>query len=391
MTAELPAATVQPLRLLIVVPSLKRAGAETQAVELANGLVKSGQAVWLFTFELETSLKIRLDERVQFISVPRVHKYDFAPIRALARVLAESSIDVVHSVMQFSGLVAWMAIRLSKKSPKLVIAIHTTEPKGIKEWLQDNLVYRFVFKRADQVLFVCKAQQKYWGQRFPSLKDNSTYIYNGINHDLQSDASSERHAVLRRNALGISADDFVFCCVAGLRPEKGHHLLLKAFSKIQQKAFLIIAGDGPLRDSLLAEAERLGIFNKVRFLGEVEGVSQVFCASDIMVLPSLAVETFSLALLESMSNGVPVIASRLGGAAEAICDGVDGFICPPRDLSELARLMESVVKERTNLKKMGSLAREKVRNQFTHTKMVAEHLELFTELRTSGQRKQIST
>lgn len=390
MKSELPAAAGKPLRLLIVVPSLKRAGAETQAVELANGLVKAGQAVWLFTFERETALRSRLDKGVQFMSVPRKHKYDFAPIRALARVIADSSIDVVHSVMEFSGLVAWLAIRLSRKSPKLVIAIHTTERKGIKEWLQDNLVYRFIFKRADQVLFVCKAQQSYWGQRFPSLRNCSTYIYNGINHDLQSESSNERHAELRRMALGISAEDFVFCCVAGLRPEKGHHLLLKAFSQLQLKAFLIIAGDGPLRGSLEQEAERLGISSKVRFLGEVKGVSQVLCASDVMVLPSLA-ETFSLALLESMSNGVPVIATKVGGAAEAICDGVDGFICPPRDLNGLAALMGSVVEDRANLKKMGALAREKVRNRFTHTTMVAEHLELFTALRTSGRREQRCT
>ena len=128
------------MRCLLIVPSLRRAGAETQAVDLANGLSASGHDVSLFCFESQLDQRDRLNSEIKFFHVQRRRKYGFEFVRALADILERERIEVVHGVMQLASLVGWLAIRQSRAKPRLVSAIHTTENRGLKEELHDRLV-----------------------------------------------------------------------------------------------------------------------------------------------------------------------------------------------------------------------------------------------------------
>src|SRR5688572_23487813 len=217
------------MNCLILVPSLKRAGAETQAIDLANGLSTRGHRVHLCTFERELDQRVRVANSVSFHHVRRRSKYDLSLINSISRIINREQIEVVQGVMQFATLVAWMAARRSSRQPPVVGAIHTTINRGKKEELQDRFVYRRMLRHVAAVVFVCNFQRDYWIERFSELKQHARVVYNGVDaHRLRRSDFAERSIELRR-VLAIPENAFVFACIAAFRPEKGHGLLIEAF------------------------------------------------------------------------------------------------------------------------------------------------------------------
>ena len=134
--------------------------------------------------------------------------------------------------------------------------------------------------------------------------------------------------------------------------------------------------DGELRIEMEAYAEAAGLQDRTRFLGNVNDTRPLMAASDVTVLASTAVETFSMAMLESMAIGVPMIAPRIGGLSEAIIDNETGLLFPIGDSSALARCMKYVVERPSEVASMGRSSRQKVTAEFTLAKMItgSEHV-----------------
>jgi glycosyltransferase involved in cell wall biosynthesis len=108
----------------------------------------------------------------------------------------------------------------------------------------------------------------------------------------------------------------------------------------------------------------------VRLLGKVGDVRPVIVASDATVLASTAVETFSIAMLESMALGVPLIASRIGGLPEAIIERETGLLVPIGDVDALASGMRSMVESVAEVRRMGQASEQLIRTAFTLDKMI---------------------
>jgi glycosyltransferase involved in cell wall biosynthesis len=193
-------------------------------------------------------------------------------------------------------------------------------------------------------------------------------LYNGI--DLPAfrprDAAERRASV--RAALGIDAGAGVAICPARLHPQKNHAGLLEAWAgalwQLEQRAggageswHLLLAGDGPARpevEALIAKAESQGMrANCVHVLGHRDDMVDLYHASDLMVLPSFK-EGFSNAVIEAMAAGLPVIATDVGGNAEAIEEGVSGVILPPGDTPALTRALCELM---TNAEQRQAMAR----------------------------------
>jgi N-acetyl-alpha-D-glucosaminyl L-malate synthase BshA len=136
--------------------------------------------------------------------------------------------------------------------------------------------------------------------------------------------------------------------VSNFRPVKRVPDVIRIFAKVRQRlpAVLVLVGDGPERQEVEAEAERLGVAEDVRFLGKVDAVADLLRAADLFLLPS-ASESFGLSALEAMACGVPVVASRVGGLPEVVADGVTGALVQVGDVDAMAqRAIELLQPER---------------------------------------------
>jgi len=362
------------IRAVFVVPSLARAGAETQVVNLVNGLDAGGFEKHLFVFERDLDQLDRVDcSEVTIHHHVRRHKFDVGPARQLAKLIDERAINIVHCSLQISLFIAWMAIRLAKRKPRLVLALHTTVNRTRREDYFDIFLYQWLMRSCSRVICVCQTQEIHWQAKFRFLKGRTTVVYNGVDTNWFDPRKAGDDGQRLRERFNIGVTDFVACMVAGFRPEKGHRYLLRAFARVVGKypqSYLVLAGDGSLRGEMELVARAYGIQRNVIFLGSVPDVRAVLAAADISVIASTSVETFSIAMLESLAMRLPMVASDVGGTGEAVKSGVTGYLVPVGDDIALARSILEMAGNATMRSDMGARGRTEVCQKFTCQMMI---------------------
>jgi len=369
-------------RILFIVPTLCRAGAETQLIDLVNSLDSRDFEKTLVVFERNIDQLDRLDEQnIAFHHYIRAHKYDFSMARKIARLIDENNIDVIHCTLQKSLLVGWLAVRFARTKPKLVIAIHTTVNVAWKPEFFDQVLYRWLVGLCGRVIFVCQAQAEYWKAKYPSsLRNKAAVIYNGVDLDYFHRQPFLGQGRELRREQSVAAGAAVITCIAGFRREKGHRYLIEAFARLEGDSYLLLAGDGPLRTEMEKFAKQKNVDDRVRFLGEVKDVRPLLAATDVFVLASTAVETFSMAMLESMAMEVPTIVTDIGGLREAVVPGETGELLAPAAPEQLADALQRYIGDRQLLRKMGEIARERVQERFSKDAMTHATAEILNEV-----------
>jgi glycosyltransferase involved in cell wall biosynthesis len=169
----------------------------------------------------------------------------------------------------------------------------------------------------------------------------------------------------------------VFTC-ARLDPQKGHDVLLRAAAHVPEAVF-VLAGEGPQRPALEAQAAKLGISERVRFLGFRRDIPELLAASDVFALPSLY-EGTSLALLEAMAAGRAIVSSAIGGSDELIDDGASGLLIAPRDADALVEALHRLLADEGLRSALGRYARERVIRDFSPTAMADRVTRIYTEI-----------
>lgn len=367
-------ARLRKKKVLFIVPSLARAGAESQLVSLANGLDPTLFEKHVLWFERRDDLASQIDDSVIQIRLRRKERLDLSLVRQISAVIEERNIDVVHSTLLIALFYAWFGRLLSRRKPPLVAAIHTTRNWDWRSEMFDRVLYRWLLMSCNAVVFVCDAQRQYWVKRFPFLERTAHRVYNGIDIERFKVVLDQKARRVCREKLGFADSSTVALCVAAMRPEKGHAILLDAMSLLRERCpglRLLLAGDGVLRPDIERRIAALGLEDRVYCLGLVPDVRDVLPLADFSVLPSTS-ETFSMAMLESMAMGVPPLATDVGGAAEAVQPGLTGSLVEPGDPEALAAAMLALSRDPANCRKMGERGRELVRERFTREKMIEE-------------------
>lgn len=362
-------------KVLFVLPSLSRGGAEVQTVDLVNGLSPTHFEKYLVTFETHLGQKERIaTESVEFIHYPRQSRFDRCPAKKIARLIDERQIDVVHCSLQIAMLMGWLAVRYSSRKPKLVVVLHTTLNRNLKNELFDRLLYQWLMRGYDKVICVCHAQEKHWQRKFSFLVGKTQVIYNGVDTEQFNPEIHQQTGRTLRHLLGISEQVKVICHIAGFRPEKGHTVLLDAFGMLardNQDVLLLFVGDGVLRPEIEERARKANLTNRVHFLGNLADVRPALAASDCSVLASTG-ETFSIAMLESLAMRVPVVATDIGGTAEAVLHGKTGLLVPANKPTAMADALHYMLQHHEERQTMGAAGRSLVMRDFSAANMIRE-------------------
>ena len=199
---------------------------------------------------------------------------------------------------------------------------------------------------------------------------------------IEKSAKVDRRAVRARWDVPDDALIVLFC--AKLQPWKRPQDLLRAFAQVVDfNAYLVFAGEGPLRSDLESESRSLGITDKVRFLGFVNqtGLPETYTASDIFVLPSEH-EPFGVVVNEAMLCLCPVIVSdRVGAGFDLVRDAETGFVFAMGDVMGLAAVLKRALSDRRRLRQMGEASRSRMAH-WSPPDNVAAFVQLFT--RTTG-------
>lgn len=173
--------------------------------------------------------------------------------------------------------------------------------------------------------------------------------------------------------VGARKGEPLLVSVGSLVRNKGHHVLLEAVRRLAgdwPALRAAIAGEGPERRALEEQIARSGLAARASLLGLVEPVEELLADADIFVLPTIHREGLSLAVLEAMASGLPVIASRVGGVPEAVVDGLTGILVPPGDAEGLSAAIRRLAADPEMRRRMGDAGRERAVRHFSPERML---------------------
>lgn len=314
--------------------------------------------------------------------------FDLSGIRRLAKHLKKSQPDVVQSSQFLTNLHTSLACRWTGHATLII------EEHGIYTWKKQRHLWLdrwFNAKAAGVVACSRKVAESAAGQlNIPVQKID--VIHNCVSDDhLQSIPpdwiESQERVALRKELTQQSKNPKQIITIVGtLRWEKGHNVLLDAWTALTQQNVisnehhLLIVGDGPLRDELKQRTERL---ENVTLLGSVSDTRRVLSASDLFVLPSVN-EGFGIAIIEAMAASLPVISTTSGGIPEVVDDRC-GILVEPGDASALAAAMQLCLNGELDTAAMGQVGRQRVELNFTPCVYVDRLAELYRRLLATSQ------
>lgn len=361
--------------ILFVNHSLATGGIETMITDLVRMLPSDDYLPSVAVFSGGGSLeRVLLNRGIEIHRMNKLDGFDWRLVLRLRQVMREKKIEVVHS-HNFS---AWLYCTMAVRSLGGIRHIHT-EHSGVDATCRRYFVERLLSRVTDHVVAVSSHVHHVLLNEIGISSLRATRIDNGVNTVRFSPDNAVRcHG---RAELGFSSDDFVVGVVARLAPVKNHDLLFKAFSKLapslSKHKKLLVVGDGLERARLETLADALGIASATQFLGDRRDTEVLLNAMDAYVLPSLS-EGMNLTLLEAMSTGLPVIATRVGGNIEIVQHEISGFLVSLEDPDEMALRLSQLATNSGLRQKLGSAARALAVERFNEQDMVKKYSALYS-------------
>jgi glycosyltransferase involved in cell wall biosynthesis len=361
---------------LFLLSDLGIGGSERKSVRIANALRRGGHDIHLACLGAPHTLRGSLDPALPTLYLQRTGKFSLSALRRLKRYLVEQRISRVVCVNLYPLLYAHAAAwQLGKQAPVLCALVNTTD-FGSRRDERFMIVYAPLLRRTNHLVFGCRLQQDRWIARYRLPAANSRVIYNGVDQaHFKPAAIAETRGQLRLR-YGLPVDSFVAISVAQLRPEKQQVHLVQAVAALASRGLPIhalLVGGGDQRASIERCIADHGVQDRVRLLGAIDDVRPLLKVADAFVLTSTAVETFSNAALEAMAMGLPVILSRIGGAAEMVEVGRNGFLYSPGDVTELAGHIAALAGNEDLTGRMGRAAMSHVQGRFGFARMLDEY------------------
>ena len=373
-------------RILFVIGSLALGGAELQMSLLIKHLERLNFDCHLFVLEASGPLKKILKKLNVSIHnggydsrKPKVTKILLliqAQLR-LFHIVRDIEPDIIHAYLPLTNFMGSFAGRVLRVPliiiSKRALGTHQDHNKG---WIiSDTAAFRF----SHFVTVNSKAVNEDTIKRDMGDASKIRLIYNGL--DLEDFTTRIGHKREILKTLNIDPRKKIIITVANLIPYKGHTELLTAAAIVGRQfpdsIFLLVGEDRGIQKGLEQQTRELGINNNIIFLGQRRDIPELMAASDISVLPSHE-EGFSNVVLESMAAGLPVVATRVGGNPEAIIDGETGWLVPPKKPTELASKILDLLNDPEKAGKWGEAGRLRVKQNFSHEKMVAEFVKLYS-------------
>lgn len=367
------------MKIAFVLEDLGLGGAQRHTVALARALPSE--------FEVELISLSTRDEDLETGGLPvrslGGRGLDPRTWRKLAAALDESKPALVIAINQIATIATAMSGPMRRGRAARAAVFHSTKVDNLAGWLRTGpfmaLVHGF-----DALVYVSANQRLHWERLGLSARRVRT-IRNGIAVQRFTPPTLVEKAKAKA-ALGIDPAAYVVGMTAMFRWEKNHALALEALGRVVKAglpAHLLLLGSGPLMDEVKARAASLGLADHVTFAGARAEVAPVLAAYDVGLLTSSAIETLSLAALEIMAMGAPMVMTDIGGASEVVIEGESGFLVPVGDAALIAERLTALA-DPSLRQGMGEAARERMEREFGYGRMVADYAELFESLAAHG-------
>jgi glycosyltransferase involved in cell wall biosynthesis len=363
------------LRVLSVLDSpTDQGGAERFALGLVSHLPRDRFEPWVCSTRFATpeASESLADAGVSHISLRRTGKLDIHRLGGLAMLLKLGRFDVIHAHMFGSNV--WGTV-MGKLCSVPVIIAHEHNWSYSGELMRRTIDRHVIARYATRFVAVSESNRT----RMIELE--------GIPPEkvLVLPTAYIPHRVTEptdiRAELGLAPDARIIGVVATLRVEKALEVMITAVAQVIQRfpdAHLVIAGDGPQRESLEAQVASMGLTGHVHFLGERRDVTPLLQTVDVGALSS-DWEGMPLFVLECMATGTPVVATNVGGLPEIVEHDRTGLLVPPRDPAALAAAISALLADPERGRLLAATAAERL-HDFTIDTVALRFADLYEQL-----------
>lgn len=370
-------------------------GSGAVAAELGIELAKLGHSVHFISyglpFRLDKSYKNIYFHEVEVMSYPlfRYPPYTLSLSVKMSEVIESENLDIlhVHYAMPHATS-AYLAQKLmGEDKMRFVTTLHGTDITFVGNHHSFFKITKFSIENSNGVTCVSEYLKKATIDTFEINKDLRV-IYNFVDTERYKRNYDNRKEYIsgacEDEAGFIKDDDFVITHISNFRPVKKVQNIIKAFCKIsrQVNAKLLLVGDGPEVSWCKIIAEKLGITDKICFLGLRENIVPILNISDLYMLPS-GNESFGLSALEALSCSVPVVGTKNGGLPEVVENEVSGYLIDPDDIEMISGSALKILSDRNLKDKMSSAARQRAL-MFDSKIIVPKYLEYYKEVIEKG-------
>lgn len=357
----------EPIRVLYVIATLDRAGAEGQLCALLTRLDRG-------RFEPQVICLTRggpHEETLKQAGIPyevlgKQRKLDLGFVRKLASRIREFRPQILHTWMFTSNAYGRIA------AAGAGVPVWIASERAVDSWktwpyrVTDRLLAPFTAR----VIANCEAIRTFLVDEIGIPRSRIDVIANGV--------EAQRFAAKAHRA----AREITFCSAGRLVPQKRMDLFVLALARLRDRGFRAkarIAGEGPLRGELEQLIARLDLGDQVDLCGAVEDLREFLGAAEVFLLAS-DWEGLPNVVLEAMASGLPVVATAVDGSADLVLDGVTGLLTQPGDVESLANAMGILAGSADLRRTMGQAGRERVEKEFSMERMVERYEALYQEL-----------
>jgi L-malate glycosyltransferase len=356
-------------------------GSGAVAAELGKQLARRGHDVHFISYRLP----FRLGDYQQNISFHEVDvssyplfeypPHDLALAVKMAETAREHRLDLFHVHYAIPHAIAGFLAQqmLGEKAPRMVTTLHGTDITIVGQDRSFFEITRFGIERSQGVTAVSEFLRRMTLDEF-QVKTPIEVVPNFVDLDRYASERPDRSAY-------AAPGQKVLLHVSNFRPVKRVLDVVRIFERVVREvdAVLLMVGEGPERSSAQALARRLGIHDRLRFLGIQQGMEEIVGMADVLLLPS-ELESFGLSALEAMAAAVPVVGSDAGGLPEVVKHTETGFLLPVGDVEGMATRTLEILKDDERRREMGAAGRRRAESLFNADRVVSHYERVYEKV-----------
>lgn len=306
-------------------------------------------------------------------------------IRELARYIANTDVDLIHSDYSRDLWTLVPANKLAKDVPVVLIKhIGTQRPKT-------DPFHRWIYRNIDYIIAISRIIRDNIIETHPISADKVGIIHHGV--DFRRFQFSEFLRETFRRKLGLKPNELLIGIIGRLQVAKGYLEFLAMASQIAPRfenvKFIMIGeasrGEDRQANLILSQLDALQLGARIIHTGYRDDIPGLLAAMDLFVFPSYA-EAFGLVLIEAMSMKLPVISSNCDGVLDIVVAGETGILIPPKNIQQLVQAVELLIRDPEKRKAMGEAGHRRARKHFSETRMLDQIEALYQNLLASSKK-----
>jgi L-malate glycosyltransferase len=378
-----------PVRIGFVMHVMQVAGAEVLVKQIIERLAGKIDATVFCLDGLGTLGQHLVDHGTPVVVLGRRPGLDWKVTKRLATEVKNRDIEILHAHQYTPFFYAALARMVHGAKVKMIFTEHGRHYPDVVSWKRRSANRWWLRRYADVTTACCdfSTRSLHEIEGFPA----ATTLNNGVDVNLLPPRGNAKAQIELRKQLGLDSHRPYAACVARFHPVKDHATLIRGWARVHQhlpQAKLLLIGDGPERQSIQQLIKSLSasalphsctLSDSIEFCGIRSDVGDILRSVNVFALTSVS-EAASLTLLEAMASQCAAVVTQVGGNAEHLRHGIDGYLVPRGDDSQLATRLIELLENPETAARFGNAARQRVQKQFDLTNAVAKYQSLYQKL-----------